>query len=116
MYQKAVVINPKKYEAYTNLFELQLILNRPFDPIAEERYVTAFHDHKKIFIHYEILKIVQSIVRGDPLSITSWEEKYQGIGLGGWSFNELEQWNDAMEEGTIKVSLREAIERFKQKR
>lgn len=115
-YQKAVAINPQKDEAYSNLFELQLILNRPFDPILEERYVSTFHDHKEIFIKYEMLKIIHSIVLGDPVSIASWEEKYQEVSLGGWSFSELEQWNEAMETGTIKVSVTEAIERFKQKR
>jgi len=108
-YQQALTINPNKSGAYTNLFELQLTQNQPFDQILEEEYIKRFKEQKKHFIHYEMLKVFQNIVNEKPSNLEQWQERYRGVSMGGWSFDELRTWIEAMEESEVKDRLVEAL-------
>ena len=108
----ALHINPNNSLAYTNLFELQLTQNQPFDQALEKKYIELFQNKKESFIHYEMLKILQDISHKKEVNLEQWKEKYEGIELG-WSFDELESWIDGVEESDLKVRLREALGGFK---
>ena len=52
------------------------------------------------------------IVQNQEVDIEGWVQKYRGIGLGGWSFDELREWIDGVEEEEIKERLIEAVAFF----
>ncbi len=74
-----------------------------------------FEGDKKTLIKYEMLKVLQSISKGGTysLSLKEWEDKYQGVGLCGWGWAELDRWIGDMDDGDNKTKLLEAIEEFK---
>ena len=111
---KSLNINQNKESLIYNklLFELQLIQNQPFDQALEKRYIELFQNQKEDFIAYEMLKILQNIVQNQEVDIEGWVQKYRGVGLGGWSFDELHEWIDGLEDEVLKVKLREALEVF----
>ena len=55
-----------------------------------------------------MLKILQDIVQNQEVDIEGWVQKYRGVELG-WSFDELREWIDGVEEGKIKERLIKAI-------
>ena len=111
-YIKAININSNESEAYVNLFELQLTQNQPFDQELEKKYIELFQNQKETFIAYEMLKILQDMVQNQEVNLEDWVQKYRGVGLGSWSFNELNQWIDELEDEVLKMKLREAVEIF----
>jgi len=111
-YQKAIEINPKDDEAYTNLFELQLTKNQPFDQPLEQKYKELFQNKKESFVHYEMLKILQDMVQNQEVNLDGWVQKYHGVSLGSWSFDELPQWINGLEDEVLKVKLHEALKVF----
>ncbi|SFV51781.1 hypothetical protein MNB_SV-9-1381 [hydrothermal vent metagenome] len=112
-YQKAIEINPKRRETYTNLFELQLIQNKNFDKKIENRYIELFANQNDTFIQYDMLKILKNIANGDKGDIESWKQKYRGVTLD-WGFDELDEWIGAMGDGAKKGRLIEVVEVFKE--
>ena len=56
-----------------------------------------------------MLKILQNIVQNQEVDIEGWVQKYRGVGLGGWSFDELREWIDGIEDGVVKAKLQEAL-------
>ncbi len=112
-YTKALNINPNNSSAYTNLFELQLTKNQSFDQALEKKYIELFQNKKESFIHYEMLKILQDISHKKEVNLEQWKQKYEGVSMGGWSFDELETWIDGVEDRDLKVRLREALGVFK---
>ena len=113
-YKKALTINPNYSGAYTNFFELQLTQSQPFDTTLEAKYIELFSNNKESFIHYEMLKLLEQIANGGQVDVEAWREKYADIGLGGWSFDELHEWVDGVEDIEVKEKLREAIEVFEE--
>ena len=99
---------------YTNLFELQLTQDEPFDEVLESKYIEIFQDKREIFIHYEMLKILESIYNNQKynLSLDEWEEKYQGVDLD-WGWNEFDVWIETIKDIDKKAKLLEAVEVFK---
>lgn len=112
-YVKALNINPKQSSAYANIFELQLTQNQPFDEALEAKYSELFHNKKETFIHYEMLKILQDVVNDKKVNVEEWKQKYHGVGLGGWGFDELDAWIDGMQENKVKTKLLEVLKVFK---
>ncbi|MEA2027480.1 MAG: tetratricopeptide repeat protein [Campylobacterota bacterium] len=114
-YTQALQINPNQSEAYNNLFELQLIQNQAFDSDLQEYYIALFAQNREVFIDYEMLKVLQAIYSNQnySLSLQAWQEKYQGIGLGNWGWDELGGWIAHIEPSDTKASLLEAVEVFK---
>jgi tetratricopeptide (TPR) repeat protein len=110
-FKKAIEINPQNDGAYTNLFEIQLTLNKPFE--LENFYVNLFKDNKETFIRYEMLKILQSIVNKKNVNIENWKEKYNTISFDDSSWYELDTWISNMQDGEIKTKLSEALKVFK---
>jgi len=108
-YTQSLKINPNNSSAYTNLFELQLTQNQPFDQELEAKYIKLFQNQKETFIHYEMLKIFQAIASGKDANVQSWKQKYEGVSLGGWSFDELLEWIDGFDEGEVKVELQKSL-------
>ncbi len=47
------------------------------------------------------------------VNLEQWKQKYEGVSMGGWSFDELEAWIDGVADSDLKVRLREALEVFK---
>ena len=108
-YIQAININPNDSSDYINLFELQLTKKQPFDQLLEKKYIELFQNQKESFIKYEMLKILQNIVQNQEVDIEGWVQKYRGVGLDDWSFDELREWIDGVEEGEIKERLIEAV-------
>ena len=108
-YIQAININPNDSLDYTNLFELQLTKKQPFDQLLEKKYIELFQNQKESFIKYEMLKILQNIVQNQEVDIEGWVQKYRGVGLDDWSFDELREWIDGVEEGEVKERLIEAV-------
>jgi len=111
-FQKALQINPNDSSTYTNLFELQLTQQQPVDEVLEQKYIELFEEEKESFILYEMLKIVQNIFNKKEVNLEEWREKYEGVSLGDWSFDELNNWVDGVEDVAIQEKLKEAIEVF----
>ena len=112
VYKKAIEINPKDGGAYNNLFECYVIQNNTMDKVLEDKYTELFKEDKKIFINYEMLKILQDIEMYDENKIDAWKEKYKDVSFGSWSFDELDAWIAAKEEKK-KSKLQEVIKIFK---
>jgi len=110
-YIKALHINSNNL-IYTNLFELQLIQNQPFDQKLEKKYIELFQNKKESFIYYEMLKILQNITHNKKVNLEQWKQKYRGVEMG-WDFDILDEWIDRFDEGEVKERLREAIGVFK---
>jgi len=108
-YSKALEINPNNSSSYTNLFELQLTQNQPFNQELEKEYIKRFQEKKETFIDYEMLKIFQAISQGNEVDLEGWKQKYSGVGLGGWSFDELREWIGGVEDREVRVGLEEAL-------
>jgi len=104
----ALHINPNNSLAYTNLFELQLTQNQPFDQALEKKYIELFQNQKETFIEYEMLKILQDIVKNQEVDIEGWVQKYRGVELG-WSFDELREWINGVRDEGIRCRLEEAL-------
>jgi len=112
-YQKAIDINPQRYGAYINLFDLQLINGQDFS--FEEQFLSHFGEDKEAMMKYEILKILRSIATDKHYALTakSWSEKYHGVRLNTWDWNDLDKWIADISDGDRKEKLVEAIEVFK---
>lgn len=115
LYEKAIEINPKDDGAYANLFEIELIGNKPFRKELESKYIKFFKEEKEIFIQYELLKILSQINDGIKVDTDKWLENYKEQNLTGWSFDELINWANT-KNSPIKENLLEAIEVFKTKK
>jgi tetratricopeptide (TPR) repeat protein len=116
IYKKSIKINPKKNNAYSYmsisyiiLLKLQLTQNQPFNQELEKEYIKRFQEKKETFIQYEILKIFQAIVQGNEVDLEGWKQKYSGVGLGGWGFDELREWIGGVEDREVRVGLEEAL-------
>ena len=106
-------INPNRKIAYLFLFKLQLTQNQPFDQALEKKYIELFLDNKESFIKYEMLKILQDLTHKKKVNLEQWKQKFKGVSMGGWSFDELEVWIDGVEDSDVKAKLQEALEVFK---
>ncbi|MDQ7085689.1 MAG: tetratricopeptide repeat protein [Sulfurovum sp.] len=117
-YQKYLQINPNNSLAYSNLFELQLTQDEPFDEVLESKYSELFQNKKEIFIQYEMLKILETIHLDKvySLSLDEWKQKYDGVSLGSWGWDEIDTWMETIEDSTKKAKLLEAVEVFKKQR
>ncbi len=114
-YKKAIEINPKYAKAYTNLFELYLTQNIPFDEVLESKYKELFSEDINKFIDYEMLKILEAISRDIeyPLSPKEWKQKYKGVELLNWGWDEIDEWLESLPNSEKKKKLQEAVEVFK---
>jgi len=110
-YIKMININPNESSVYFSLFELQLIQNQPFNQALETKYIELFQNQKEIFIDYEMLKILQYMVQNQEVDIEEWGKKYHGLKLN-WSFYELREWINGVEDNEIRARLEEALRVF----
>ncbi len=101
--------------SYTNLFELQLTQNQAFDKELEGAYLKRFGDNKESKIHYDILKVFENIAHGKDSGLEDWKREYEGVGLDGWSFDELRAWIDKMKDTETKERLLEALRFFEER-
>jgi len=113
LYLKHIEKFSNDYIGYTNLYELQLTENKPFDEIIKIAYIERFSEDKNAFIAYDMLKILEDISKGKTVDIEAWKETYHETSLGGWRFHKLEAWVDRFDEGQQKEKLKEAIAIFK---
>lgn len=111
-YKKVIEINPIEESAYTNLFEMQIISNLPFD--KELEYLALFKENKNYLIKYDMLKILSQINDNKETDTSIWLNNYKEQTLGSWSFTELESWIET-KTSPIKEKLLEAIDVFKTK-
>ena len=61
----------------------------------------------------EILKIMEKIVKEEPIDLEAWSKKYEGI-KSEWSFEELRMWISSMEENEKKEKLLKALNTFEE--
>lgn len=100
---------------YCNLFEAQLMLNRPFTENLEEEFIKKFKDDKESFILYSHLKILEDIILEKEVDLEEWEAIYDGVKFREWEFNILEHWINGYENEDIEINLLEALACFKRK-
>jgi len=112
-YKKVIKLNPENNNAYSNLFELLLIENKEFIEY-EDIYIKLFKNNKKVFLKYEMLKILQNIANKKEVNLDEYFVRYKEFTLDDWSFDELEEWTNTKDED-IKIKLLDAIKRFKTK-
>ncbi len=114
-YLKYLKINPSSDNcfAYENLLELQLIQNLDFNKTIEEKCIELDQDEKEYFIIYEMLKIMDKIVKGENVDLEEWSKKYEGI-KSEWEFQELRTWVSSMDEGEKKEKLFKALNTFEE--
>ena len=110
----ALHINSNKSLVYANLFELQLTQNQPFDQALEKKYIELFQNKKESFIEYEMLKILQNITHKKEVNLKQWKQKFKGVSMGGWSFDELEAWINGVEDSDVKSKLQDTLAVFKE--
>jgi len=108
-FTESININPNYSLAYVNLFELQLTQKKPFDKLLESKYIQLFENKSESFIQYEMLKILEGIVQKQEVDVDKWEQKYYGISLGGWIYDELREWIDGVEDIEVRDRLIEAL-------
>ena len=110
-YIKALEINANNNIAYTNLFELQLTQNQLFDKKLEKRHIELFQNKKKIFIDYEMLKILQDITHNKKVNLELWKQKYRSVEMD-WNFDMLHEWVDGVQDKEIRTRLMKALKVF----
>lgn len=114
-YREAIKVNSYYNNSYLNIFELQLIQNQNLDTKLEKNYIGYFSSSIS-YLSYEMLKILEGIYRKKDyeLSLEAWQEKYNKVYLGDWSFDILDAWIAKIEEGDVNMKLLEAIKVFKE--
>lgn len=114
-YLKYLEINPSSDNCYAHesLLELQLIQNLDFNKTIEEQCIELNKDNNEYFIIYEMLKIMEKIVKEEPVDLEAWSKKYEGI-KSEWSFEELRMWISSMEENEKKEKLLKALNTFEE--
>lgn len=100
---------------YCNLFEAELILNRPFTEKLEIQFIEKFKDDKQSFILYSHLKILKDIFLQKEVDLDKWKTTYVEISFNDWEFIALEKWARGQEDGEVKEKILEALDCFQEK-
>jgi hypothetical protein len=56
-----------------------------------------------------MLKVFQNIVSDKPSNLEQWQERYRGVSMSRYSFDELRTWIETMEESEVKGRLLEVL-------
>ena len=104
---------PLKAEyAIINNIELSLITNNDDSRYRElaNKYLRDSRDTKPQLDMLEILKEAQVSNQDD--AINAWQEENKDYQFSNWSFTELQQWNNQMEDGEIKTRIKTYLNEF----
>jgi len=110
---KAIEINPYFGSAYLNLFELSLINNISKNKELEDKFLKYNSKNRRDIAIFEILKILNSINIGKKVNLESWADKYKGISLKGYNFDDIEKWIKKLKDKAKRDRLKKAVEFFK---
>ncbi len=98
--------------AIVNNIELSLISNKDdseYQDLAQE-YLQNSKDSLTEIEMLNILKNAQEEDQGE--AIDEWEKEHKDFQFENWSFKELKQWNNQMEESESKDRIHEYLDRF----
>ena len=104
---------PLKVEySIINNIELALITNNSDSQYRElaNRYLSDRKDTKPQLDMLEILREAQVSNQDD--AINAWQEENRDYQFSNWSFTELRQWNNQMEDGEIKTRIKTYLNEF----
>ena len=95
-----------------NNIELSLITNTDDTQYRElaDKYISGKKDTKPQVDMLEILRDAQ--VSNQDEALKNWKEENQNFSFSNWSFEELKQWNEQMEEGEQKDRIRIYLNEF----
>ncbi len=95
-----------------NNIELSLISNKD-DSEYQDLAQDYLQNSKDSLVEIEMLNILKNAQEDDQSeAIDQWEKKHADYQFENWSFKELEQWNNQMEESESKNRIREYLDRF----
>jgi len=100
--------------ALLNLFELQLIENKPFDAKMIQKLKDYANENKQPFIKYKMMEIVRNArTKDQSLMIDQLKKEFPNVSFGDWSWKELDRWSEKLEDVEVKVRIKKTIEAFK---
>ena len=73
-----------------------------WDAIREGKFNTVLNE----------FELLEQIANGEQVEVDVWREKYADISLVDWSFDELYEWVDGVEDESVKGRLSDALEVF----
>lgn len=113
-YKKAITIQPNKLTAYTNLLEIQLILFGKFDDNIVEKLHKICKNDKETLLKFNMLKIIQNSLEKEQFDeISTLKEEFNDTSFGGWSWEELDNWANSLEDTNVRERVIATIELFK---
>ncbi len=113
-FKEAIERNPKKLSAYTNLFEMQLLSGEVFDGELSLRFKEYAKNDKNALLLYKMLQILQDSLQSDQSqNIAKLKNELGDARFGGWGWNMLDAWADALIDSEAKKRVLESIEAFK---
>lgn len=115
-YKKSIELNPDRSLSFTNLFEMQLIMNKDFDSHTLKTYKDQNKENKISLIKYEMLDIFKDIKNQKNIDkkIHAWNENYKDTSFGKWSFSLLKNWIADEKDSTIKDNLTLVLKIFEE--
>ncbi len=105
--------NKITYDPYVNLFEIELIQNKPFHKQIEKDFLNKFDSYSRGVMIYEMLKIFQKLSIGDKVDLNIWQDKYRDMDIEKWNFSFIDIWVKKEKNSNVKFKLMEATRIFK---
>lgn len=112
-YKRSIAINKAAPSNYLNIFEINLVEDRPFDKAIEKSFLKLFAKDKQSMMFYDMLKIFQNAKLNKKYNLTLWNKKYKNMNLNEWDFGTIEKWIANTKDSKTKSELSKIVDRFK---
>ena len=113
-YKKSLELRGDYFIAMLNIFETNLVLNKPFDKELEARYIKLFKNSEILFVQYKMLKTLENIKnsQNEDEFLTLWSTRYKKLNLN-WNFESINKWIDESDfKSETKENLKKAVKVF----
>ncbi|MFY9143792.1 tetratricopeptide repeat protein [Sulfuricurvum sp.] len=112
--EQSLMIQEKIAKALINQFELNLIINQPFDENKVEQYQQLIGGDKKQLIKLKLLQIIKdSLLVEQSEKIQKIKEEFLDTDFSNWNWSELEDWANGFSDLDAKERVLNTIEAFK---
>ncbi len=98
--EHAIVLLPKKYDAYIFLFQMYLEKNEAIPVEIEASFLKIFENDKKRMLDYEIVKAFQKVLNNEEVDLAEVLKKYSNIHLRHENYHRL--WIDRMSDEVLQ--------------
>lgn len=115
-YKKDISLNSNAVGSYLNIFEIDLVQNRPFSKELAREFKKEFGKQKSAMIYFDMLHLFRLVSLGENANISKWQKEYKNQKTNYWSFDSINQWIQENKNEKIKANLENLQKIFKEKR